>query len=335
MPEFFSDKEVVKAPFLFISYSHSDKPLVENLARNLLDAGVRLWYDKDLAVGDPWAEKVKGLIAHPNCNGVIFVCSPSAYVSDNIHKERDAALEIQQARGRENYMFFVVNVCSTTNEGSYMRMLKSTFEQQPADTIDKLFPIDRFYTLMRIIGIDPICVLTADVEYHQKLLDGISKNVKAVIDKGAIALENLQQSAGLNGVSFDFGNYNGSLKWQMIFRDNETGWFILQTPLEPALGKNLENWLNKEFISTAFTKEEASLLTDKIRLLTEREFNDFSQYIPLVNVAWWLKDCTGARQAAVQSDGKISKLRQLNHQAKRGVRPIIVLHLTDVNNLMN
>ncbi|MBE6756479.1 MAG: toll/interleukin-1 receptor domain-containing protein [Ruminococcaceae bacterium] len=335
MPEFFTAETVKEKPFLFISYSHSNKELTSDLARYLLDEGVRLWYDKDLAPGDPWSEKVKELIEHPNCSGVILVCSPLAFVSDNVHKERETALKAQEERGTKNFQFFQVNVCDDVATGSSMCLLKQTFDQLEMDTIDKDFPVDRFDVLMRIIGKDSIDVKTADENCFADLLNGILKNARAVVDKDAVALENLQQVAGLGGISVTLGNYNGPLRWQFVSSQGENGIFLLQKPLDAAFGKELDFWLNNEFLRTAFSEEESQLLADKIRLLTVKETEFLNKNDLRVDVAWWLQDCANARQAEITTDGVISPLRQLNYRFKRGVRPVIVLKIEDVTRLIN
>ncbi|NYT72789.1 toll/interleukin-1 receptor domain-containing protein [Halomonas sp. QX-2] len=46
-------------PRVFISHSHQDKPFVERLVKDLLDANLNVWVDKqELAPGDSVIEKV-------------------------------------------------------------------------------------------------------------------------------------------------------------------------------------------------------------------------------------------------------------------------------------
>lgn len=329
MPVFFSAEEVVKAPFLFISYSHKNKPLVEDMARYLLDQGVRLWYDVDLVTGDDWNERVISLITHQNCNGVIFVCSPAAYVSANIHREREAALEAQAQRGTGKYPLFVVNVCDSADEGSYMRILKTTFEGLQADTLDIVFPIKHFRTLMQIIGKDPICQKTADAFWKDQLLSDIDRVVKQVVDKGGVALEQMQKVAGYSGLVITLGNYDGPLKWQLLGKEGENGLFLLQSPLPETYGTQIETWLNGDFLRSAFSEAEAAELVEPIRLLTKAEFTTYATEIPRADTAWWLRDCVRARQSFVRDDGSLSATGALNQQFKRGIRPVITLNLNN------
>lgn len=329
MPEFFSAQEVVKAPFLFISYSHKNKPLVEDMARYLLDQGVRLWYDVDLVTGDDWNEMVVSLITHENCSGVIFVCSPAAYVSANIHREREAALKTQAQRGTGKYRLFSVNVCDNADEGSYMRMLKTTFDGLQADALDIVFPMEHFQTLMQLIGTDPICQKTANAAWMDNLMKDIERSAKPVVDKGGIALEQMQKAAGYSGLVIALGNYDGPLKWQLLDREGDRGLFLLQTPLPPAYGNGVEAWLNGDFLRHAFSDAEAAELVGPIRLLTKAEFVAYAADIPRADTAWWLRDYVGARQAVVLDDGTLSAMGALNQQLKRGIRPVITLNLNN------
>ena len=333
MPEFFTSREVKEKPFLFVSYSHNNKEITDKMARFLLDEGVRLWYDKDLVPGDAWSEKVIELIEHPNCGGVVFVCSPSAFLSENVHKEREAALKVQEKKTSEEFPFFLVNVCEDEAHGSYMSLLKQTFDKLSSDTIDKELPINRFSTLMRILGRDMLGVKTADENCFSQLLRGISEKASAVVDKGAAVMENLQRRSGIGGLTFTLGNYNGSLKWQMVSLQGKNGVFLLQRVLEPDFGKGLDNWLNSAFRSMAFSEEEAQLLQEDIRLLTIKETEALARKDLQADVAWWLQDCTGSRQAEVSANGTVSALRQLNQRFKRGVRPVITIKMEDVDRL--
>lgn len=335
MPEFFTAEVVKEKPFLFISYSHCNKEITGKMARFLLDEGVRLWYDKDLVPGDVWSEKVTDLIEHPNCNGVIFVCSPSAFLSENVHKERETALKEQKKRRSDSYSFFLVNVCDDVADGSCMCLLKQTFDKLSMETIDKELPVNRFGTLMRILGKDTLDVKTAAEDCFPALLRGISENASAVVDKGAAVVEDLQRRSGTGGITFTLGNYNGSLKWQMVSLQGENGVFLLQKVLEPDFGKGLAVWLNTVFRSMAFSDEESQLFADNIRLLTIKETELLAKKDLQADVAWWLQDCNAARQAEVSTSGVVSPLRQVNHRVRRGVRPVITLNMEDVNRLIN
>ena len=335
MPKFYTAEAVREQPFLFISYSHENKELTAEMAAYLLDRGVRLWYDTDLAAGDKWKEVVEGLIQHSNCCGIIFVCSPGAYLSDNVHEERTLALKMQAQRGEDKYPFFLVNVCEDKASGSYMNLLQATFARDFGGQIDKLFPIKRFYTLMQLIGPDPLCIMTAQENWQQELLEGsILRRARETVDKGAAAEERLQKKSGFNASVMTLGTCGAPLKWQLIYRDGENGVFLLQSLLPADYGEGLERRLQEEFRSGAFTAEEQKLIS-KIRLLTAEEAKKLTADQLKADNAWWLADCTGSRQAEIKAEGVISPLRQVNHRFQRGVRPVIVLNLEEAEHLMS
>ena len=336
MAKVFTAEAVTEEPFLFVSYSHENKSLTAQMATYLLDEGVRLWYDKDLAAGDPWPEIVEKLITHTNCRGIIFVCSPDAYLSKNVHKERKLALDIQKARGADKYPFFFVNVCDDIASGAYMNLLKATFDRESQQTIAKTFPIETLHTLISMIGLDPLCIMTAQEDWCSHLLnDGIRRRAADTVDKGHVALENLQQAAGFGNVSVVLGNYNGPLEWQLISREEDCGVFLLNRLLTNAYGEGLEQWLNQTFRPGAFTEEESQLIQGTLRLLTIQEAKQLTESVLRADNPWWLQDCTGSRQAEVKAEGIVSALRQINHRFQRGVRPVLVLKLEDVNCLIN
>lgn len=77
---------------VFISYSRKDAVFVEQLHRQLLDRGYNAFLDKtDIAPGEPWRERLAGLIQH--ADAVIFVLTDHSLSSDICTWEVDYALE--------------------------------------------------------------------------------------------------------------------------------------------------------------------------------------------------------------------------------------------------
>lgn len=324
MPKFYTSTDVILAPFVFVSYSHADRPLVEQTARTLLDQGVRLWWDTALEGGQYWKEEVRELIVHPNCRGVIFMCSPAAYLSTAVHNERTIALEERAKRGEQNYRLFVVNVCDDAASGSYMHLLKDTFAQLPAEGISDRFRIERLNTLMELIGRDPIAYMTGAPGWQDELLKDLIAGAEGVVKTGTLAVEAMQKVGGEN-VVITLGKYQGAqLRWQLIFNDNETGRFILQDTLPDAYGDDLDLWLNGEFRSHL---PADAPLEGPIRLLTKAEYKDPEFTIPPAKAEWWLQDCIGSEQAYVESDGEISPFGQVNHLIEYAVRPVITMNM--------
>jgi hypothetical protein len=77
---------------IFISYSRSDKEIVDRLISQLEEAGLPLWVDrKDIGGGHLRHEEIVQAIQ--TCSAFILVLSPSSVVSDNVRRELDLAVE--------------------------------------------------------------------------------------------------------------------------------------------------------------------------------------------------------------------------------------------------
>lgn len=72
---------------VFISYAHLDKDFVEQLRKDLLKAGVRLWIDHEgLTAGTPnWEKAIRAAIR--GSYAVLYIASPRAYESDYCQSE--------------------------------------------------------------------------------------------------------------------------------------------------------------------------------------------------------------------------------------------------------
>lgn len=347
MPEFFSIADVVDKPFLFVSYKHTNRAVVEETTRFLLDEGVRLWWDTAFTAGDVWTEEALALIAHPNCRGVVFVCSPEAYLSEPIHKERVAALQTYQQRKAEKlaqgekdakvFPLIMLNLCASPVEGTSMRILQAALTQ--ADDVDSIKPAV-IRSVLELVGDDndriyipaPIAP-DARKEWQQKLLADIIVGTPEVVSKGSLAKEEMQKVSGQT-VVIAFGRYNDApLEWQLVLEDETatTGCFLLRKTLLDKLAIDVADWLNGPFLDS-FTEEEKALLVDNgLRLLKKSEHDHPTYPIPPTEGDWWLQDKPKKNhQLFVRADGKVSGLPQLIHIAPpHGVRPLITLKLTD------
>jgi serine/threonine protein kinase len=71
---------------VFVSYSSSDAEAVLGVARQLEQAGVSIWRDGDRILGGHYyGEQIVHALAHSKV--VLIMCSPSAFSSDNVHRE--------------------------------------------------------------------------------------------------------------------------------------------------------------------------------------------------------------------------------------------------------
>lgn len=83
-------------PFVFVSYAHADKQLVEPIIAGLHARGLRIWFDDGLDVGDIWeevlAERVK------QCAAMLCLVSPRFTDSNNcldeIHNAKEQKKEL-------------------------------------------------------------------------------------------------------------------------------------------------------------------------------------------------------------------------------------------------
>jgi anti-anti-sigma factor len=75
----------------FVSYSRADSEFVVRLARDLRQAGVRVWLDQlDIPIGQRWDEAVERALKE--CTELIVVLSPAAVGSTNVMDEVSYAL---------------------------------------------------------------------------------------------------------------------------------------------------------------------------------------------------------------------------------------------------
>lgn len=76
---------------IFISYSHTNTPIVNKMVRFLETSGHQVWWDKRLLLGEEWAKELENQIA----SSEILICalSPGFFKSDYCKKEMDLAIE--------------------------------------------------------------------------------------------------------------------------------------------------------------------------------------------------------------------------------------------------
>lgn len=73
--------------YYFVSYSHKDYKYVFCTVLELMEAGIKLWYDRGLETGKSWLASVKNRINSFDCKGVIFFVSDSFVLSESIKEE--------------------------------------------------------------------------------------------------------------------------------------------------------------------------------------------------------------------------------------------------------
>lgn len=332
MPEYYTAENVVSEKFVFISYSHQNKQLVEDSASYLIDEGVRLWYDRSFTVGDEWSTDVENLLKHENCRAVILFCSPDAILSENVAKERGIALSEQTKRGKKNYPLFLVNICESGKPISYMQMLKQAFDRIQYETADRDFPLRNIKDYVNIVGNDPICIMTSDADFGELILGGIKKRVPDVINKNAINIEKMEAASNKDKIIFlKFGKYkdNGAsvpVKWRFLYNDNENAVFLSETVLGQYYGGELlEQWINGDFKKQIFTSEEAEFIQSNLRLLSKEESESVPKSVLATGSEWWLSDKHGNLQAIIRDDGSLYRNGYNNKRFQKGIRPVLIL----------
>jgi serine/threonine protein kinase len=71
---------------VFISYTSADAEKVLAIARQLEEAGIKVWRDGDRILGGQYyGEQIVHALAHSKA--VLLMCSPEAFRSDNVHRE--------------------------------------------------------------------------------------------------------------------------------------------------------------------------------------------------------------------------------------------------------
>jgi hypothetical protein len=89
----------ISTPGIFLSHSHADKAFARKLAKDLIDAGARVWIDEaELQIGDSLIEKIREGI--DNMEYLAVILSPESVHSRWVQKEVDIAMNLQiQGRG--------------------------------------------------------------------------------------------------------------------------------------------------------------------------------------------------------------------------------------------
>lgn len=197
MPEYYTEENIVKEPFLFVSYKHDDKEIVHNSIKWLIGEGVRVWYDADLHNGDNWIEIAERIITNDNCIGVIFFNSAAAYTSAPVAAERAISLKKRSEweEAGKRFHIFVVNI----GKPSTMRIIKQVFDSL-SDTDEAIGNAISSEELMVILQLfeDSIIYSYADeadpTAFLPGFMDDIVKQAPSVVNKSSILIENIKNS---------------------------------------------------------------------------------------------------------------------------------------------
>ena len=63
-------------PYVFVSYSHSDRELIYPEIRSLQDEGFNVWYDEGITIGAEWTETLANAISR--CFNFLYFITPNS-----------------------------------------------------------------------------------------------------------------------------------------------------------------------------------------------------------------------------------------------------------------
>lgn len=333
MREFFTTSEATQDKFLFISYSHDDQETVKAWADYLIDQGVRVWWDKAFQGGDDWETIAKQLLSHDNCSGILFFCSKSAIASPNVAKEWRTAARTKEDRDDGSYYPQIIMV---SDDPAFDYKYLTNFVKKNED----LFSDEDYDDFRSLFGKkDHLYYSAANASDKDTLLQTIKKRVPDTVDEHAIIRDKLADISNLDKeVILKLGTYGPDKKpllWHQIHQEGDTATLLCQKVLSEGFGgRQLEDWLKKDFLREAFSGEERSALQGHIRLLTAEEAAALSQEELASDIIWWLAEQDGNLQSVVREDGTVYLSGYNNRLYQKGIRPAITMDITALYGIM-
>ena len=144
-----------------------------------------------------------------------------------------------------------------------------------------------------------------------------------------------------NGEDIYFGSYKGKpVAWIVLERNDREMLLIAKEPvIQLAMNDELKNvdwndsslkkWLNNDFLSDFSDDQKEKIIksTDKVFLLSESEFNNYSEIFDRKSTSdWWLSTKTDSGFMFIDGSGKINTDGESVVRAK-GIRPAIWINL--------
>ena len=333
MRKFLTTAEATADKFLFISYSHDEREVIQEWADYLLNCGVRAWWDKAFNGGDDWETIAQNLLSHENCMGILFFCSKSAIASPNVAKEWRTAAKTKQARPTGEFYPQIIMIGDDTDDTFNYHYLTNFVKKT-----EELFSDDDYDDFRDLFGKkDHLYYSVSKAEDKQNLFENIKKLVPQTVDEHEIARDKLADLSNLGKeVVLKLGTYNDRpIVWRKIFdNENESTLICDEVLTDSAGGKSAEEWLNN-FVKQAFQEGEQRELQGKVRLLTLAEVEGLSKEELSRNKIWWLNDTNGYLQAVVREDGTVYKYGYNNRLYEKGIRPAITLDSVKLFSILN
>ncbi len=328
--EYYSEEEVVKKPFLFISYSHGDYDIVLADTRQMYSMGVRLWWDKDMECGDNWKHRARDIILHPNCLGVLFYSSVSSYLSQPVEEERAWTLEAMRQKKSRGFFYVSINPDGL----STLQILRDTFCKIKEEGYDaeKYFPLYRVKQIAEVFASEIIFIARRSGKEVCETVYEKAKEVYATDDL-SVVLKNLAKRGDAETTNGEyvyffgkfcdkrtenpaFGNglvsvadvieyegefyFRSDLHWRVLNKNGDDVYMITEDIIAVRKGGDeLNFWLQNYFTQTAFNDEERTMLKAPVRLACRADFNDDNKNLMkakctgaahMAEVSWWIAD---------------------------------------------
>ena len=125
------------------------------------------------------------------------------------------------------------------------------------------------------------------------------------------------------------------ISWRILYTEEEEAVLLSEDVVDVrGGGKDLNEWLAKDFLATAFTEEERAKIKE-LRLLTEKDVKKaeipdafvFDLPSDLTETHFWIADVSmGALQRVIKKNGTVYMGGYNFRTKKSGVRPVVRLH---------
>ena len=112
-------------PFVFVSYSHENMEIVDDIILQLQAQHINVWFDVKLQYGIEWFEDVKKHVRMSQCAGAIFMVSESSLLSEPCMKELKLVMDSPLADGR----YMAVNLMENIGIEQMVRKLARDWER--------------------------------------------------------------------------------------------------------------------------------------------------------------------------------------------------------------
>ena len=281
------EEKILAGKFVFISYSHANKTLVEEDVKALLKMGVRAWYDVNMEIGDTWTDVAEEILRHENCAGVIFYNSPNAFISEAVQKEQNLTKKL-------GLSYWYINI-----DGKKTAAIKRQASNMLADRYGEDSPVFCNYEDVinpeqgKMFSDEILCIYRTDspstveriykeiatvygmVDNEDTFMDSMSQGSSSCVRESLVlgryvgseyigpeqANDNNDQRFGdtgnliqLNGKRY----YTKELHWKLMYVDSESGKAVLlcNKILSQSSYQTGKSFLDMVFPSVAFLKDE-------------------------------------------------------------------------------